>query len=170
MGVQLESQYLERKQKFIWIGLKNLCLVNEQNDISPIFWKRMRDNIFLVWKKGDLETNRKLESDKLDRFLWKLNSFEKTNWVYSWKRERWGVTISWCVLKRRNDSFGTKVYREEMHSQKYVHWKPNHSCAVKFGVLKGLLSQGPPVMWFERGPNRCVESFTGVWMNPGVQN
>ena len=37
----------------------------------------MRDGIFLVWKKGDLETNRKLGSDELDRFLWKLNCFEK---------------------------------------------------------------------------------------------
>jgi len=47
------------------------------NDFKPIFWKRMRDRILLIWKKGDLEENRKLGSDDLDRFLWKLNCFKK---------------------------------------------------------------------------------------------
>ena len=42
---------------------------NEQNDLQPIFWKRNRDDIFLVCMKGDLETNQKLGSDELDRFL-----------------------------------------------------------------------------------------------------
>ena len=50
---------------------------SEENDFKPIFWKRMRYTIFLVWKKGDPETNRKLGSDELDRFLWKLNVLKK---------------------------------------------------------------------------------------------
>ena len=52
---------------------------SEENDFKPIFWKRMIDDVFLVWKKGDPETNWKLGSDELDRFVWKLNCFEKRN-------------------------------------------------------------------------------------------
>ena len=37
--------------------------------LNPIFWKRIRDDVFLVWKKSNPETNQKLGSDKLHRFL-----------------------------------------------------------------------------------------------------
>ena len=37
----------------------------EQNDFQPMFLKRRRDNIFLVWKKGDLEMNQTLGSNDL---------------------------------------------------------------------------------------------------------
>ena len=112
---------------------------NEQNDFQPIFWKRMRDDIFLVWKKGDPEMNRKLGSDELDRFLWKLNCFEKRI-EFTLEREKDGMLpFLDLFIKRETDSFITKVYRKETHTQKYIHWKSNHSRAVKLGVLKGLI-------------------------------
>ena len=48
---------------------KETCVFCETNDFKPIFWKRMRDDILLIWKKGDVEENRKIGSDDLDRFL-----------------------------------------------------------------------------------------------------
>ena len=71
-------------------------LFNDQTDFQPIFWKRMRDGMFLVLGKGDLETNRKMGSDDLDRFLWKLNYFEKRI-EFTVERERWNATISGSI-------------------------------------------------------------------------
>ena len=50
----------------------------------------MRDDILLIWKKGDLGENQKLGSDDLDRFLWKLNCFEKQI-EFIFEREKDGV-------------------------------------------------------------------------------
>ena len=60
----------------------------------------MRDDILLIWKKDDLEENRKLGSDDLDRFLWKLNCFEKRI-EFTLERERWGTAISRSVDTKR---------------------------------------------------------------------
>ena len=99
----------------------------------------MRDNILLIWKKGDLKENRKLGSDDLDRFLWKLNCFEKRI-EFTLEREKDGVLpFLDLLIRREKDSFITRVYRKETHTQKYIHWRSNHSRAVKLGVLKGLI-------------------------------
>ena len=45
-----------------------MCLQKNLNH----FWRRVRDDVFLMWKKGDAELNRQMGSDDLDRFLWKL--------------------------------------------------------------------------------------------------
>ena len=62
---------------------------NETNDFKPIFRKRMSNDILLILKKGDLEKNRKLGSDDLDRFFWKLNCFEKESNLL-WKERKMG--------------------------------------------------------------------------------
>ena len=114
---------------------------NDQTDFQPIFWKRMRGDIFLVWKKGDLETNRKMGSDDLDRFLRKLNCFEKRI-EFTFEREKDGVLpFLNLLIKKEKESFITKVYRKGMHTQKYIHWRSNHSRAIKLGVLKGLIQR-----------------------------
>ena len=69
---------------------KETFVFSEENDFKPIFWKRMRDDVFLVWKKGDPEANRKLGSDELDQFCWKLNCFEKRI-EFTLEREKDGV-------------------------------------------------------------------------------
>ena len=33
----------------------------------------------------------------------------------------------------------TKVYRKDTHTQRYIHWRSNHSKNCKLGVLKGLI-------------------------------
>ena len=42
-------------------------------------------------------------------------------------------------ITREKDSCITKVYRNETHTQKYIHWRSNHPRVVKLGVLKGLI-------------------------------
>ena len=42
-------------------------------------------------------------------------------------------------IKRYPDKLETNIYRKETHTQKYVHWKSNHSKNCKLGILKGLI-------------------------------
>ena len=62
----------------------------EQNDFQIIFWKRMRDDVFLIWKKGDANLNTQMGSDELDRFLWKLNGYENRI-QFTLEREKEGI-------------------------------------------------------------------------------
>ena len=111
----------------------------EQNDFQIIFWKRMRDDVFLIWKKGDANLNTQMGSDELDRFLWKLNGYENRI-QFTLEREKEGILAFLDMLiKRGGNSFTTKVYRKETHTQKYSHWRSNHSRAVLLGILKGLI-------------------------------
>jgi len=45
------------------------------------------------------------------------------------------------LIRREKDSFITRVYRKETHTQKYIHWRSNHSRAANLGVLKGLINR-----------------------------
>ena len=94
---------------------------NETNDFKPIFWKRMRDDILLIWKKGDLEENQKLGSDDLDRFLWKLNCFEKRI-EFTLEREKDGVLpFLDLLIRREKDSFITNKGLQERDAHPKVH-------------------------------------------------
>ena len=42
-------------------------------------------------------------------------------------------------IQRYPDRLETKVYRKETHTQKYIHWRSNHSKNCKLGILKGLI-------------------------------
>jgi hypothetical protein len=50
---------------------------NQENCFKPFFWKRMRDDIFIIWKDSDKGCSITRGSDDLDQFLWKLNGYEK---------------------------------------------------------------------------------------------
>ena len=75
----------------------------------------------------------------MDRFLWKLNGYENRI-QFTLEREKEEIMpFLDMLIKRGKDSFTTKVYRKETHTQKYNHWRSNHSSAVLLGVMKGLI-------------------------------
>jgi hypothetical protein len=112
---------------------------NEENDFKPIFWKRMRDDIFLIWKDSDKKTTKSRGSDDLDQFLWKLNGKE-IRIQFTLEREKTGVLPFLDMsIKRQGKDFITKVYRKETHTQRYVNWRSNHPRNCLLGVLKGLI-------------------------------
>ena len=43
------------------------------------------------------------------------------------------------AINRYPDRLETKVYRKATHTQKYIHWKSNHSKNCTLGILKGLI-------------------------------
>ena len=84
-----------------------------QNDFKPIFWKRMRDDYLLIWKKCDVEENRKLGSVDLDRFLWKLNCLEKRI-EFTMEREIDGYCHLYiCSYEEKKTHLSQRVYRKE---------------------------------------------------------
>ena len=98
----------------------------------------MRDDVFLIWKKGDADLNEQMSSDDLDRFLWKLNGYENRI-QFTLVREKDGILpFLDMLIKRGNDSFTTKVCQKETHTQKYNHWRSKHN-AVLIGIMKGLI-------------------------------
>ena len=50
---------------------------DQGNPFKPIFWKRMRDDIFVIWRDADKECSKSRGSDDLDQFVWKLNGCER---------------------------------------------------------------------------------------------
>jgi hypothetical protein len=112
---------------------------DEENSFKPIFWKRMRDDIFLVWKDSNKEITKRRGSDDLDQFLWKLNGKERRI-QFTLEREKAGVLPFLDMsIKRQGKGFITKVYRKETHTQRYINWRSNHPRKCLLGVLKGLI-------------------------------
>ena len=98
----------------------------------------MRDDVFLIWKKGDADVNEQMGSDDLDRYLWKLNGYENST-VHIRERKEGILPFLDMLINQGKDSFTTKVYRKETHTQKYNHWRSNHSNAILIGVMEGLI-------------------------------
>jgi hypothetical protein len=99
----------------------------------------MRDDIFLIWKDSDKKTTKSRGSDDLDQFLWKLNGKE-IRIQFTLEREKAGVLPFLDMsIKRQGKDLITKVYRKEIHTQRYVNWRSNHPRNCLLGVLKGLM-------------------------------
>ena len=94
------------------------------------FWKRCRDDVYIIWNGG---------SDTLDCFFWQLN-YKEPKIEFTIEREKNGILAFLDIsIQRRPDKLITKVYRKETHTQRYIHWRSNHSKNCKLGVLKGLI-------------------------------
>ena len=63
----------------------------------------MRDDVFLIWKKGDANLNTQMGSDELDRFLWKLNGYENRI-QFTLEREKEGILAFLDMLVKRGET------------------------------------------------------------------
>ena len=96
------------------------------------FWKRCRDDVYIIWNGG---------SDTFDCFLWQLNCKEPKI-EFTIEREKNGIVPFLDIsTQRRSDKLVTKAYRKETHTQRYIHWCSTHSKNCKLGGLKGLIHQ-----------------------------
>ena len=86
--------------------------------------------IYILWKGG---------SEALDCFFWQLN-YKEPKIEFTIEREKNGILAFLDIsIQRRPDKLITKVYRKETHTQRYIHWRSNHSKNCKLGDLKGLI-------------------------------
>jgi len=105
-------------------------IFNGTCEFKPHFWKRMRDDIIIVWKQGDVE---------FDRFYWYLMGIEPRI-KFTMEREKNGILPFMDIHIRREDKrLVTKVYRKETHTNRYLNWRSNHSKSFLLGIIKGQI-------------------------------
>jgi hypothetical protein len=102
---------------------------------QPVFWKRMRDDVFLIWKTKDNFT----EKDELCIFVENLNLIEERIQFTLEKEENRKLPFLDMMIQREDQNLITKVYRKKTHTQRYINWESNHSKNCKLGVIKGLI-------------------------------
>ena len=64
--------------------------------------------------------------------------------------------------KRYPNKLETKIYRTETHTQKYIHWKSNHSKNCKLGILKGLIHRAH--LLCDRGNSAAQRCLHSKWL------
>jgi hypothetical protein len=94
------------------------------------FWKRMKDDVFLIWDGTDRE---------LDIFVNYLNGREKRIQFTIEREEEGKLPFLDMLIMRDDNKLTTKVYRKPTHTQRYIHWTSNHPKNILLGVLKGLI-------------------------------
>ena len=103
-------------------------IFNDTCEFKPHFWKRMRDDILIVWKQGDSE---------FDRFYWYLMGIEPRI-KFTVEREKDGILPFMDIhIRREKDKLVTKVYRKDTHTNRYLNWRSNHSKSFLLGIVKG---------------------------------
>jgi hypothetical protein len=114
------------------IWFEEQYIFNEKNVFKPYIklWERSQDDIDILWNGG---------SEALDCFFWQLN-YKEARIEFTIERESNSVLNFLDIsVKRLSDRLVTKVYRKDTHTQRYIHWRSNHSKNCKLGVLKGLI-------------------------------
>ena len=115
---------------------EKIYVFNADNHFKPPFWKRMRDDIFIIWNQGDME---------FDCFHQYLNGIDpRIQFTLETEKNRILPFLDISIL-RDKDRLITKGYTKPTHTQRYIHWRSNHPKNLLLGVLKGLL-QSPSIM------------------------
>ena len=113
-----------------WFEEEYVFNANNEFRNSIKLWKRSRDDVYILWSGG---------SETLDCFFWQLN-YKDPRIEFTIEREKDGILPFLDIsIKRCPDKLYTKVYRKDTHTQRYIHWRSNHSKNCKLGVLKGLI-------------------------------
>ena len=103
---------------------------SSQCEMKPVLWKRMRDDILIIWEHGE---------EKLEEMLGYLNQHEKRI-QFTVEKEINGILPFLDLSIKRNDhSLITKIYRKGTHTFRYLNWRSNHSKKCLLGVMKGLI-------------------------------
>ena len=91
---------------------------SEECELKPTMWKRMRDDIFIIWEHGEFafEDFKKYLNEKEPRIEFTMED-EKDN----------QMAFLDLHIKRTDNALITKVYRKDTHTYRYIHWTSNHS-------------------------------------------
>jgi hypothetical protein len=102
-----------------------------------LLWKRMRDDILIIWKSAGKSPEE--IGEELENLVERLNSHERRI-QFTWELEKDRTLPFLDVLIERKDlELITRVYSKSTHTQKYINWRSNHSNNCKLGTLKGLI-------------------------------
>jgi hypothetical protein len=84
---------------------------------KPVLWKRMRDDVFILWDQGDQE---------FDCFYWYLLGINPKIQFTLEKEVNKRLPFLDMDIRRDDTRLITKVYRKPTHTQQYIHWRSNH--------------------------------------------
>jgi hypothetical protein len=104
---------------------------NDDRTCKPTLWKRMKDDVFLIWENGE---------KTFDDFVEDINAAEKRI-QFTVEKEKDGI-LPFLNLKimRVGERLETDIYRKPTHTQRYVNWRSNHPRNNQIGILKNLLT------------------------------
>jgi hypothetical protein len=105
-------------------------VLREELQFKPVLWKRMRDDILLIWNQ---------DSEKLSEFIEYLNGKEPRIQFTVEKEVNGSLPFLDLLIMREEDKIMTKVYRKPSHTQRYINWRSNHPKNNLLGVLKSLI-------------------------------
>ena len=98
---------------------------------SPLFWKRIRDDVFCVWQHG---------IEKANQYLTYLNSIEpRVQWTNEIEDENGSIPFMDMQITRCSEGFQTKVYRKPTHTNSYSKFRSNRPERTHLNGIKGLL-------------------------------
>jgi hypothetical protein len=100
------------------------------NNFKPVFWKRMRDDVFVIWDHTKYN---------FKDFVNDLNSKNERIQFTTEEEVEGAIPFLDLMIHRNDDSLWTKTYRKPTHTQAYVNWQSNHPKTMLLGVLKGLI-------------------------------
>jgi hypothetical protein len=93
---------------------------------KPILWKRMRDDVFVIWDTNSGINMQDNEMTNIEQFLPVLNSFEeKIQFTLEMEKDKCLPFLD-MVLIREEERILTKVYRKPTHTQRYINWRSYH--------------------------------------------
>jgi uncharacterized protein (UPF0335 family) len=108
--------------------------VYSDKKFKPLLWKRMRDDVFVIY-----EDEHQAGGAALETFLNRLNSYEKRIQFTIEKEEDGVLPFLDMTIRRKEQKLVTKVYRKKTHTEQYLNWKSNHSKNCLKGVMKNLI-------------------------------
>ena len=96
-----------------------------------VFWRRMKDDIFFVWK-----LSKKVSPEDFKSYL---NSIEpRIQFTLDMEKDRI-LNFTDLTITREERRFVMKVYRKDTHTNKYINWKLNVPMVTKTGSIKTLI-------------------------------
>lgn len=104
---------------------------NKMRIKPPLFWKRMRDDVFCVWQHG---------IEKANDYITYLNSIEpRIQWTNEIEDSQGSIPFMDMKITRTNKGFHTSVYRKPTHTNSYSKFRSNRPEKMHLNGIKGLL-------------------------------
>jgi hypothetical protein len=93
-------------------------------------WLRFRDDTWLIWEHSD---------ELFGEFIEKLNGLHpKIQWEPVFEENGQLPFLDVLVVRNKDGSFTTTVYRKPTHSDRYLHWTSNHPVKDKLSGIRTL--------------------------------
>ena len=96
----------------------------EEAPLTPLFWKRFIDDIFMIWTHGE---------EKFEEFFVKINAVHP-NIKFEATRSESSVSFLDVEVKLKNGKIETDLFNKPTDSHNYLDWNSCHSKSTKSGI------------------------------------